>query len=117
MTELTEEPQFKVGTCIGKYIETNERGAPDSVLISERNNNYLGSLFHMEKGKLCLRNSAGTTLRVRRIEELSPRKRRKLEAISGIPLYLCQTGIGGRIKTRSIRSYNLENATYNLRQL
>ncbi len=117
MTELTEGPLFKVGVCIGEYIQINKRGVPDSVLISERNHNYLEGLFYTEMdGVACLHNSAGATLRIRRIEELSRRKRQRLEAVKGTPLYLCQTGFWGRIKTRSIHSYNLDDVTYNLHQ-
>ena len=117
MSNLIEEPQFRVGACVTSYIDS--RGIdPDYAIIDKRSYDYLKEIIKTETdGTVSLSNSTGVTLRVLRTEELSSRKRTKLEAINGLPLYLCTAGIFGRIKTRSIRSYNLEETTSHLSPL
>jgi len=116
LPDLIEEPQFRVGECVTRYIEI--RGVdPDAAIIDERSYDYLKSVIKTEEdGTVSLSNSAGVTLSVFRPEEISARKRAKLGSIKGLPLYLCQTGVFGRIIVRSIRHYNLEDATYQLAQ-
>jgi len=115
MTELIEEPQFKIYACVGNYVRKKSY-QPNAAIITEESHDYLerANLLYTSNKTTFLANSWRIPIRVYKIEELSQRKRAKLGATKGLILYLGQTGFFGGIKVKSIYNYNLEKTTLDL---